>query len=96
MRNKLQLNVLGKETVVIRTFGKETSTATDIEVVGLKNNGVSRGIIIEAFVFANICSDLINHNTKLVSESYSHLRRLYLADNVSQGTMPVDILIGLD
>ena len=65
-------------------------------MVVLKINGSSKGIIIEAFVAPNICSDLINHNTKLVSESYSHLRRLYLADYASQGTMPVDILIGLD
>ena len=83
MRNKLRLNVLRKETVVIKTFGMETSPATNIEVVGLKNNGTSKGIIIEAFVVPHICSDLINHNTKLVSESYSHLRRLYLADYVS-------------
>ena len=59
MRNKLRSNVLRKETVVIiKTFGKETSTATDIEVVGLKNNGSSKGIIIEAFVVPNICSGL--------------------------------------
>ena len=62
-------------------------------MVGLKINDASKGIIVEAFVVPNICSD---HNTKLVSESYSHLRRLYLADYVSQGTMPVDILIELD
>ena len=94
MRNKLRLNVLRKETAVIKTFGKETSTATDIEVVGLKINGSSKRIIIEALVVPNICSDLINYNTKLVSENYSHLRRLYLADYVSQGQCPLIFLLG--
>ena len=82
--------------MVIKTFGEENNVAKIIDVVALKIIGSGKPITMEAFVVPNICSDLQNPNTMLVSKNYKHLRGLYLADYVHESTLSKDLLIGMD
>ena len=59
--------------------------------------GARKNVYVEALVIPTICSNLYNQYTnRAISNNYSHLKNLKLAQESNQTCVKIDILIGLD
>ena len=97
LKERLRLDVLRKERVVINTFEGMGTEVRDIDVVRVKVLNRRRDIYVavELLVVPSICSPLSNQRTKLAKARYEHLKNLYLSDYVDGGSdLKVSVLIG--
>ena len=95
LRDKLNLKVIGKRDICIRTFGQQSNSETLERVLLLVKGLDGSNINIECYV-TNICYPLTGQNINACFE-YEHLRGLHLADsNFSNENLSVDILLGAD
>lgn len=101
LKDALNLKVIGKERLLIKTFGDETARVKTCDIVQLAMKTVDgMEVYISAYVVPKICSPITKQVlTKAVSQ-YEHLRGLQLADyengeEVSKDKQ-VDLLIGND
>ena len=96
-KEKLQLPVVGRDSLLIKTFGESDATLRTCEIVqvGIKTL-CDTTVYIQAYVVPVICGPLTQQPTELTRSSYEHLRELPLADRAGGGVLPVSILIGAD
>ena len=101
VKNALSLPIVGKDKLLIKTFGDESPKVRDCEIVqfsvGCKNG---EEIVMQAYVVPVICTPISNQVISRAVKHYEHLRGLDLADFVEEDELnidrSVDILIGAD
>ena len=101
VKDALELPVIGKDKLLIKTFGETTPKITTCEIAQftiLCKNGTE--FIMQAYVVPVICTPISNQVLSLAVEKYDHLRRLDLADYCEGDELDSDkkvgILIGAD
>ena len=97
VKEKLHLPVVGRDSLLIKTFGESDARLRTCEIVqvGIKTL-CDTTVYIQAYVVPVICGPLTQQPTELTRSSYEHLRELPLADRAGGGVLPVSILIGAD
>ena len=98
LKDKLQVPVLKKDTVLVKGFGGVESELKEVDIILIKVRTLvgHPDILIEAVVVPVVCAPLPNQNTKTVKMCYPHLQNLFLADFSDDENKKVDILLGLD
>ncbi len=97
LKDKLGLPVIGRESLLIKTFGKSDARLRTCEIVqvGIKTR-CDAIVYIQPYVVPVICGPLTQQPTELAQSSYEHLHDLSLADRCGEGDLPISILIGAD
>ena len=97
VKDKLDLPVLGKDSLLIKAFGESDARLRTCEIVqvGIKTI-CDATVYIQAYVVPVICGPLSQQSTRLTQCSYEHLHDLPLADRAGGGDVTVSILIGAD
>ena len=101
MKRSLNLKVVGKDLLLIKTFEDEASRVRECGIVQITVKSLDRiEIYIHAYVVPNICSPITNQVMSIAVEKYEHLRNLQLADyafgDELNADKPVDLLVGSD
>ena len=96
MKQILKLKILRTEKLILKTFGNEKPSEKLFDVVKIKLNGVKKDFVIEVLVVSQICSPITNEMVTRVSQNYSHLKNLRLADLIDEQLMNTYILNGTD
>ena len=93
----MQLPVVGRDSLLIKTFGESDARLRTCEIVqvGIKTL-CDTTVYIQAYVVPVICGPLTQQSTELTQSSYEHLRDLPLADRAGGGVLAVSILVGAD
>ena len=98
LAKSLALPCLGKETVLIKTFGDQTSKLVTCDIVQVQvqcNDGLS--LFIKCYVVDFVCSPITNQYIEFSQANYSHLIGLQLANMATGETgLDIDLLIGAD
>ncbi|XP_068680553.1 uncharacterized protein [Montipora foliosa] len=97
VKEKLQLPVVGRDSLLIKTFGESDVRLRNCEIVqvGIKTL-CDATVYIQAYVAPVICGPLTQQSTELTQSSYENLPNLPLADRAGGGVLAVSILIGAD
>ncbi|XP_068761955.1 uncharacterized protein [Montipora capricornis] len=97
VKEKLQLPVVGRDSLLIKRFGESDARLRTCEMVqvGIKTL-CDTTVYIQAYVVPVICGPLTQQSTELTQSSYEHLRDLPLADRAGGGVLAVSILVGAD
>ncbi|XP_068723841.1 uncharacterized protein [Montipora capricornis] len=97
VKEKLQLPVVGRDSLLIKAFGESDARLRTCEIVqvGIKTL-CDTTVYIQAYVVPVICGPLTQQSTELTQSSYEHLRDLPLADRAGGGVLAVSILVGAD
>ena len=94
----LNLQRIGSDNLLIKTFGEESARLRSCDVVQLavtSQDGME--LYINAYSVPTICPAISNQSVKIAIEKYSHLKGLELADTPTHtGDVEVDLLIGAD
>ena len=97
LKDKLKLPVIGRESLLIKTFGESDARLRTCEIVQVGIKTVCDEIVyIQAYVVPVICGPLTQQPTELAQSSCEHLHGLSLADRCGRGDLPISILIGAD
>ena len=98
LRRKLGLEVIGKETIFIKTFGSEEASSKTVDVVRLcvKSKDSSLNIYITALSVPIICTPVTSQNIQFAKSRFVHIRDLELAENSVSSEKNIDILVGSD
>ena len=101
VKRSLNLKVVGKDRLLIKTFGSETPRTRECEIVQIAVKSLDgMEIYINAYVVSNICSPITNQVMSIAVERYEHLRDIQLADYTVGDELnidkPVDLLVGSD
>ena len=97
LKEELDLPVVRKETLHIKTFGSSEShnTACDVVQLGLATDDAV--LTMTALVVPHICNPLTSQPICHSKENFSHLLDLDLADSADPSdTLEIDVLIGSD
>ena len=101
LKDALKLKVIGKERLLIKTFGNEIARVKTCDIVQLAMKTIDgMEVNISAYVVPQICSPITKQGLKKAVRQYKHLQGLQLADfegneEVSSDKQ-VDLLIGND
>ena len=99
LRNKLKLQTLRKEKMILKGFGNKTEKIQTVDIVqvrvfSLKNNYYKD---IELCVVPFICSPISNQMIELAQATYEHLIDLPIADSTGgNSNLEIEVLIGGD
>ena len=95
IKDALELPVIAKEKLLIKTFGDTSPKLTTCEVVqfGILCKDATE-FVMHAYVVPVICTPISNQVLSLAIKNYYHLRGLNLADNI-EGDELERIIIGL-
>ena len=99
LKEKLQLPVLGREQLLIKTFGSDDKELTICEIVklSLKSLHDNLNISLSAYAVPVICSPIYNQPVEFAVQSYNHLKGLTLAEDLMQDShAEINILLGSD
>ena len=101
LQKSLNLKVVGKDCLLIKTFGDETPLTKECEIVQIAVKSLDgMEIYVNAYVVPNICSPITNQVMSIAVENYDYLRDLRLADyspgDELNADSPVDLLVGAD
>eukprot|EP00112_Aurelia_sp_Birch-Aquarium-sp1_P017158 Seg3959.1 transcript_id=Seg3959.1/GoldUCD/mRNA.D3Y31 product="ATP-dependent DNA helicase tlh1" protein_id=Seg3959.1/GoldUCD/D3Y31 len=101
IKKSLNLKVVGKDRLLIKTFGDETPCTKECEIVQIAVKSLDgMEIYVNAYVVPNICSPITNQVMSIAVENYDYLRDLRLADYLPGDELnadrPVDLLVGAD
>ena len=97
LKDKLKLPVIGRESLLIKTFGESDARLRTCEIVQVGIKTMCDEIVyIQAYVVPVICGTLTQQPTELAQSSCEHLHGLSLADRCGRGDLPISILIGAD
>ena len=90
VNKKLQLPVVVRNSLLIKTFGESDARLRTCEIVqvGIKTL-CDATVYIQAYVVPVICGPLTQQSTELTQSSYEHLRNLPLADRAAGGVLEV-------
>ena len=96
-RQVLKLPAIGKQTVVVKSFGKSESTKRmDVVQFAVKSRDRNLNIYVKALV-SDMCQPVEQQIINVAKESFVHLKGLPLADsNPANEPLEIDILIGAD
>eukprot|EP00795_Rhopilema_esculentum_P005781 gene5781-11065_t len=97
VKKSLNLLPIGKETILINTFGNEGQIleAELVQLVVHCFNG--ERVVITAYCVDHVCEPIINQNIAFAYGKYEHLSRLPLADQSDNNdSLEIQLLIGLD
>ena len=101
LKNELNLKIIGRERVMIKTFGDDRPkirVCKVAQIVVKTRDGMQ--IYISAYVVPTVCSPISNQVLALAVDKYPHLRSLELADFEPGDELsiekPSEILIGND
>ena len=97
VKKTLNLSPIGKETILINTFGNEGQIleAELVQLVVHCFNG--ERVVITAYCVDHVCEPIINQNIAFAYGKYEHLSRLPLADQSDNNdSLEIQLLIGLD
>ena len=97
LKTELGLPVIGRDSLLIKTFGQSDARLRSCEIVqvGIKT-ACEATVYIQAYVVPVICGPLTQQPIELAQCSYEHLRGLPLADKAGARDLAVNILIGAD
>ena len=98
LRDRLKLQTINTDEVLIKEFGNHTGTLKQCDCVQLAVRCADNlTVYIKAYVVDLICSPISHQAINLAQNMYPHLHGLILADN-SDGTidLDVDVMIGAD
>ncbi len=97
LKDKLGLPVIGRESLLIKTFRESDARLRTWEIVqvGIKTR-CDAIVYIQAYVVPVICGPLTQQPTGLAQSSYEHLHDFCLADSCGGRDLPISILIGAD
>ncbi len=88
LKKSLNLKVVGKDRLLIKTFGDETPSTKECEIVQIAVKSLDgMEIYVSAYVVPNICWPITNQVMSVAVENYDYLRDLRLAD-YSPGVHP--------
>ena len=90
---RLKWLVIRKEKIVIKTFENVDSTFYNADIVPVQFVIDQKVIVIECLCSPFISSDLTNQSTNFVSNSYPHLKSLFLADTSPDGNKKIQTRI---
>ena len=97
LKEELNLIPFKQEKIAIKVSGSTESKVEDIDVVKFIVIGATKNVYVEALVIPTICSNLYNqYSNRAISNNYSHLKNLKLAQELNETCVKIDILIGLD
>ena len=97
VKEKLQLPVVGRDSLLIKTFGQSDARLRTCEVVQVDMKTLCDATVyVQSYVVPVICGPLTQQSTELTQSSYEHLPNLPLADRAGGGVLAVSILIGVD
>ena len=99
LKEKLQLPVLGREQLLIKTFGSDDEELTISEIVklSLKSLHDNVKISLSAYAVPVICLPIYNQPVEFAVQSYNHLKGLTLAEDLMQDShAEINILLGSD
>ena len=101
IKRSLNLKAVGKDRLLIKTFGDEAPRVRECEIVQIAVKSLDgMEIYIHAYVVPNICSPITNQVMSIAVEKYEYLRDLQLADytfgDELNADKPVDLLVGSD
>ena len=97
LKDRLKLPVIGRESLLIKTFGESDARLRTCEIVQVGIKTMCDAIVyIQAYVVPVICGLLTQQPTELAQSSCEHLHGLSLADRCGRGDLPISILIGAD
>ena len=97
VKEKLQLPVVGRDSLLIKTFGESDARLRTCEIVQVDIKTLCDATVYtQVYVVPVICGSLTQQSTKLTQSSYEHLRNLPLAERAAGGVLAVSILIGAD
>ena len=98
LAKSLALPCLGKETVLIKTFGDQTSKLVTCDIVQVQvqcSDGLS--LFSKCYVVDFVCSPITNQYIEFSQANYSYLIGLQLADMAAGETgLDIDLLTGAD
>ena len=96
-KDKLQLRVVGRDSLLIKSFEESDARLRTCEIVqvGIKTL-CDATMYIQAYVVPVICGPLTQQSTELTQSSYGHLRNLPLAERAGGGVLAVSNLLGAD
>ena len=96
-REQLNLPTVGKETLLIKTFGDNSASVKECDIVQLCIRTIdAMSVYVTAYVVPVICSPVSNQEIQSAVECYPYLQGLQLACGAVNGTVSVDLLIGAD
>ncbi|XP_068756263.1 uncharacterized protein [Montipora capricornis] len=97
VKEKLQLPVVGRDSLLIKTFGESDARLRTCEVVQVDMKTLCDATVyVQSYVVPVICGPLTQQSTELTQSGYEHLRNLPLDDRAGGGVLAVSILIGAD
>ena len=99
LNEKLQLPVLGREQLLIKTFGSdyEELTFCEIEKLSLKSLHDNVNLSLSTYAVPVICSPIYNQPVEFAVQSYNHLKGSTLAEDLTQDShAEINILLGSD
>ena len=99
LRDKLNLQKIGSENLLVKTFGSASEQFKVCGVVQVCVKGLDDlSMYITCYTVPTICAPLLHQPVEFAAQNYAHLHGLPLADNsVSSGNVSdIDILIGAD
>ena len=95
-REQLNLPTVGKETLLIKTFGDDSASIKECDVVQLCVRTLDGlNVYVTSYVVPVICSPVSNQQTQDTLKCYPYLQGLQFACGTSD-TVSVDVLIGAD
>ncbi|XP_068707347.1 uncharacterized protein [Montipora foliosa] len=93
---QLNLPTIGKETLLIKTFGDNSASVKECDVVQLCVRTLDEmNVYTTSYVVPVICSPVSNQRSRTTLECYPYLQGLQLACDTSD-SVSVDVLIGAD
>ena len=96
-REQLNLPTVGKETLLIKTFGNNSASVKECNIVQLCIRTIdAMSVYVTAYVVPVICSPVSNQEIQSAVECYPYLQGLQLACGTVNGTDSVDLLITAD
>lgn len=97
LKNKLALRVIGKDSLLIKTFGESDARLRSCEIVqvGIKT-AFGETVYVQVYVVPVICGPPTQPPAELTQCTYEHLRGLPLAEWAGVRDRTVSILIGAD
>ena len=96
---RLNLPVVNRERIEIKTFGNYQTITRELDEVQLmiQNRRNDFSLVMSGLAVPAICKHLTRQTIQFAQEKYAHLSGLTLADNCSGNEdSPIDILVGLD
>ena len=96
LKESLNLPVIGKDYLLIRTFGERDARLRVCDVVQIAMECLNGSLVyIKAFVVPTICGSLSQKPTSLAQTQYKHLQGLHLADSGDE-SLSIDMLVEAD